>query len=79
MEFDFGNANEQQKEAIRTMEDPLLVIADPGTGKTFTLVKRIAYMITVANVKPEEIMVAAFTEKAAKEKILLNSKGIYYF
>lgn len=36
-------------------------------------------MITVANVKPEEIMVAAFTEKAAKEKILLNSKGIYYF
>lgn len=69
MEFDFGNANEQQKEAIRTMEGPLLVIAGPGTGKTFTLVKRIAYMITVANVKPEEIMVATFTEKAAKELV----------
>lgn len=69
MAFDFGNANEQQKIAISTTEGPLLIIAGPGTGKTFTLVKRVVYLITEKNIKPEEIMIATFTEKAAKELI----------
>lgn len=69
MAFDFGNVNEAQKEAIQTTEGPLLIIAGPGTGKTFTLVKRIVYLITQKDVKPEEIMVATFTEKAAKELV----------
>ena len=68
-EFNFGNANKQQKDAITTTEGPLLITAGPGTGKTFTLVKRIAYLIQVKNVQPEEIMVATFTEKAAKELV----------
>ena len=46
MAFNFGNANEQQKNAISTTEGPLLIIAGPGTGKTFTLVKRVVYLIT---------------------------------
>ena len=69
MAFDFGNANEQQRIAISTTEGPLLIIAGPGTGKTYTLVKRIVYLITERNVKPEEIMIATFTEKAAKELV----------
>lgn len=69
MGFDFGNANENQEEAIRTIDGPLLIIAGPGTGKTFTLVKRAVYLIVEENVKPEEIMIATFTEKAAKEII----------
>lgn len=69
MAFDFGNANAQQTEAIQSTEGPLLIIAGPGTGKTFTLVKRIVYLITECQVAPEEIMVATFTEKAAKELI----------
>ena len=69
MVFDFGNANEAQRAAIETTEGPLLIIAGPGTGKTFTLVKRIVYLITEKQVKPEEIMVATFTEKAAKELV----------
>ena len=69
MAFDFGNANDAQKEAIKTTEGPLLIIAGPGTGKTFTLVKRIVYLIMEKNVQPEEIMVATFTEKAAKELV----------
>ncbi len=67
--FDFGNANPAQKEAIKTTEGPLLIIAGPGTGKTFTLVKRIVYLIKEKGVKPEEILVATFTEKAAKELV----------
>lgn len=69
MGFDFGNANQAQKEAIQSTEGPLLIIAGPGTGKTFTLVKRIVYLIKEKGVKPEEIMVATFTEKAAKELV----------
>ena len=41
MAFDFGNANEAQRSAISTTDGPLLIIAGPGTGKTYTLVKRI--------------------------------------
>lgn len=69
MSFDFGNANSEQRKAIKTTEGPLLIIAGPGTGKTFTLVRRIVYLIKEKKVKPEEIMVATFTEKAAKELI----------
>lgn len=65
--FDLGNANAGQRKAILTTEGPLLVIAGPGTGKTFTIVKRIAYLIAERNVRPDEIMAATFTEKAAKE------------
>lgn len=46
MAFDFGNANEAQRSAISTTDGPLLIIAGPGTGKTYTLVKRIVYLIT---------------------------------
>ena len=38
MAFDFGNANEAQRSAISTTDGPLLIIAGPGTGKTYTLV-----------------------------------------
>ena len=65
--FDFGLANEEQKQAIQTVDGPVLIIAGPGTGKTFTLVKRISYLIVEKGVKPQEIMVVTFTEKAAKE------------
>ena len=39
MAFDFGNANEAQRSAISTTDGPLLIIAGPGTGKTYTLVE----------------------------------------
>ncbi len=65
--FDFGLANEHQRAAIQHTEGPLLIIAGPGTGKTFTLVKRIAYLVVEKKVKPSEIMVVTFTEKAGKE------------
>ena len=48
-----------------------------GTGKTYTLVKRIVYLITEKNVQPEEILIATFTEKAAKELITRITNELY--
>ena len=71
--FDFGRANEAQKEAIQTVDGPVLITAGPGTGKTFTLVQRAVYMIQEKQIRPEEIMIATFTEKAAKEGITITN------
>jgi DNA helicase-2/ATP-dependent DNA helicase PcrA len=67
--FDFGQANDEQKRAIQHIDGPALIIAGPGTGKTFTLVKRVVYLIVEKGIKPENILIATFTEKAAKELI----------
>lgn len=67
--FDYGNANEAQREAISYVNGPVLITAGPGTGKTFTLVQRAIYLIQECGVRPEQILMATFTEKAAKELI----------
>lgn len=67
--FDFGSANDAQRDAITSTEGPLLITAGPGTGKTFTLVKRVSYLVQEKHVDPSNILVATFTEKAAKELV----------
>jgi len=67
--FDFGYANDEQRAAIKTTEGPVLITAGPGTGKTFTLVRRAVYLIEALGVQPEQILMATFTEKAAKELV----------
>ncbi len=67
--FDFGHANDEQKKAIQHIDGPALIIAGPGTGKTFTLVKRVVYLIVEKGIKPENILITTFTDKAAKELI----------
>ena len=64
-----SDPNPQQQEAIQTTEGPLLIIAGPGSGKTFTLVERIYYLISEKNIQPEQLFVSTFTEKAAAELI----------
>ena len=66
-DFDFGTSNEAQKEAITASNGPVLIIAGPGTGKTYTLVQRTVFLIQKRHVKPENIMIATFTNKAASE------------
>ena len=62
-----SQANDAQLQAITHTEGPLLIIAGPGSGKTFTLVERIVYLITEKSVAPENLLVVTFTEKAAQE------------
>ena len=61
--------NSDQFEAINTIEGPVLISAGPGTGKTATLVNRYSNMVNEYGINPENILVATFTEKAAKEII----------
>jgi DNA helicase-2/ATP-dependent DNA helicase PcrA len=61
--------NQSQLEAIETVDGPLLIIAGPGSGKTYTLVERIIHLIQARNVKPESLLVVTFTEKAAQELV----------
>ncbi len=62
-----SKANSQQLEAILATDGPVLIIAGPGSGKTFTLVERIVYLITHKGVAPESLLVVTFTDKAARE------------
>ena len=62
-----SSINIGQQEAIRTLDGPVLIIAGPGSGKTFTLVERIINLLQNRQVQPESILVVTFTEKAARE------------
>ena len=79
--FDFGGANTEQIRAIKCVDGPVRVISGPGTGKTFTVVRRVAYLIQELNVLPKKIMIVTFTDKAARELItrismFFSEKGI---
>lgn len=62
-----ASLNPAQKEAVRHESGPLLIVAGAGTGKTTVLINRLAYLVGEKKVKPEEILLLTFTEKAAGE------------
>lgn len=59
--------NEKQKEAITCESGPVLVIAGPGSGKTFTICHRICYLIKEHNIDPSSILVITFSKSSAME------------
>ncbi len=62
---DLLKMNEAQREAVTHGEGPLLVLAGPGSGKTFTITQRIFYLLQERNVLPHQILVVTFTKEAA--------------
>jgi len=59
--------NPEQRQAVEHHGGPLMIIAGPGTGKTLTLTRRIAHLMLVKGVLPQNILAITFTNKAAKE------------
>ncbi len=63
----FKNLNKAQKEAVKHLDGPLLIVAGAGSGKTKVLTSRIANIIREKKAFPNQILAVTFTNKAASE------------
>lgn len=83
-EFDlaYKKLNPAQKQAVDTIEGPVLVLAGPGTGKTQVLTTRIANILKETDATPESILALTYTDAATREMrnrlIGLIGKDGYY-
>ena len=70
----FKDLNKAQKEAVKSLDGPLLIVAGAGSGKTKVLTSRIANIIKEKKAFPNQILAVTFTNKAAKEMQIRVSK-----
>jgi DNA helicase-2/ATP-dependent DNA helicase PcrA len=76
------NLNPKQREAVETIEGPVLVVAGPGTGKTQILATRIAHILEQTDINPRNILCLTFTEagvRAMRQRLqtLIGTEAYY--
>ncbi|HKM34305.1 MAG TPA: ATP-dependent helicase [Lachnospiraceae bacterium] len=59
--------NEQQLSAVKSVSNPTLLLAVPGSGKTTVLVTRLGYMVYCCGIEPEHILTVTYTVAATKD------------
>jgi len=67
MEKIFQNLNDSQANAVKQSEGPVLILAGAGSGKTTTIISRLAYLVEGLGIPASNTLTLTFTNKAAKE------------
>jgi DNA helicase-2/ATP-dependent DNA helicase PcrA len=78
---EFQAINDAQRDVVAHNGGPLLVIAGPGSGKTFALVVRTINLLILEKARPSQIIVCTFTEKAAyelRDRIAATARRVGY-